>query len=258
MGHSLEHRSVIETNSVRSHIAAVYLSLAEQARSARVVRTDSMWTVESAIDHPVGNLAIRLSVSNEDIRDLARIARSNPNFRVHVLPGDRPFSLGAHLENEGLRQVYELSILTIDERPPAAGVLVRCPDTEVAHLCAFIIDNFLWTSPASLRAEVAAVCARAANERTRFFRVDRGGQTVGAGCLIEASGVTGLYNICVSPGERGQGLGTKIVADLCAFAPEDQPILLLSEQELVPWYRSMGFREIGRSAVYASPRAHRR
>lgn len=243
---------------MRSHIAAVYLSLAEQARNARVVRTDRMWTVESAIDHPVGNLAIRLSLSGEDVRNLARIARSNPNFRIHVLPGDRPFHLGAHLEQEGLRQVYELSILTIDERPRAEGVLVRCPDHEVPRLCDFIIENFLWTSPASLRAEVAEVCARAANERTRFFKVDRGGQTVGAGCLIEESGLIGLYNICVSPSERGQGLGTKIVSDLCAFAPEDRPVLLLSEQDLVSWYRSMGFREIGRSSVYASPRGLRR
>lgn len=85
--------------------------------------------------------------------------------------------------------------------------------------------------------------------------LERGQQIVGYGILSHAAGECHVLNVCIAPGQQGQGLGRRLMQrliDLARWHRAERVFLEVrpSNPRAITLYHSMGFNEIARRPRY--------
>lgn len=241
--------------AIRLNVSETYLALGAGAPGAVVVRSERAWTCRSAFDHPIGNFAVYLSLSDDDVRYLADSANGTPDYRIYYMTGDRPADLPRRLEELGLIERYALTGLELEEQPrDSSELLQRCrDDVQVQETAQFMVDTFFWRSAGSLRATLALILADAGKRGHEFyFAKDKRGYLAAASLSITGN-VAGLYNLCVRPRERGRGLGSEAVHQLSRISlARGDRLVCQCDRGLVQWYERLGFAQASELRAYSS------
>ncbi len=238
--------------ALRQNVSETFLALATALEKTEVLRTPHYWVCSNPINHPLANFAIHLDVNEESLRELLSRAQKEQNFRIYVLPGDSPDDLVPRLTRQGLSTVSLLVgmyLRTPPANPPPVARLAR-PD-ELLEVCEFIVQNFFWHTPRTLRHVIRDALAKARDVPHHFYISTIENQIVAVGTLTFTEGTAGLYNVCVHPRHRNRGLGSALVRQLSALATQNHyPLVLLCEPDLRIWYQSLGFEVIGESRAF--------
>jgi len=119
---------------------------------------------------------------------------------------------------------------------------------------AYAIEEFFVEGPRTTEDEVAAMM-----KAGHFLVLDRAGGGLGGAVFVRIDdGGRGYFGmLSVAPGLRGHGIGRRLVAvaeALCtALGCTEMDLRIVNvREELGPWYRSLGYQEVG-TAPYDHP-----
>jgi len=243
---------VTKAQALRRNVIGTYVSLARQSPAVEIESSEGALVCCSAIRHPIGNFAIGFSGTALPDRVVNEaVARSY--FRIYSLPGDEPADLEDRLFGAGLRFRYELAGMALKELPVTRATVCEAETPEAARKVAdFITNTFFWRSPKKSREALAGIMARTHPDHRYFYEEDEFGIVV-AGTLTLDAEVIGLYNLCVRDDARSRGVGSSFASELSRRAMAlASHVVLLCDQELVPWYSRQGYVQVGSLRAFSA------
>lgn len=247
----MEHRPLTPVLVDSSaNVRKTYAALACAIGGTHVSEYEAYTLVENAQDHPVCNFAAKLDLDPWSAGELARIASAKPSTVVYRLPSDEPAHADELLLRAGFKETYRLVMMGSSGRRSDSGIeLVRldaAQDRDPA--AAFMCSQFFNRQPPEFRRLVQRATAHATElELWQYSPVGK----IAAAMLLCNDAALGLYNLCVDPSLRGNGIGTRMVDFfLDAAFLGDKWAVLQCESRLEPWYVAQGFAKLGEIAVY--------
>lgn len=246
----------------RANIAATYLTLAQAVPGSTIRHTDGLTLARGP--WPLSFCKYALGLPQEPKSDLplwqtlAREAeQQNGLWLFHALPQTPDFAKPSQAAATIVRQGFEprqcLAILAHpdpaeNQAPPN---LAACADetcrachspAERAEVALFMAEQFFHRSPRHIRRLLAQATADSDNQ---ILVLRARGRPVAA-MMVNTNAATGLYNLCVHPAYRRNGLGAALVQiALQTAAQKNQPLVLQCDPALRNWYQSLGFVQIG-------------
>lgn len=241
--------------AARDNLVTTYLGLAAGAPGCRITADALMVSCECHPDVSFGNFSLRFSGDDESLSRIVTrcvdAAEASPQYRVLVTTEDRPRGLGASLRQHGFEMAGRLTVMAAEGFPEAYRAqvdmtrLTAMPDRR--RLADFMIRHF-----SSRREPYQREILTESTAASPHALWSVGVRELVAGVMLsESAGALGLYNLCVAPRHQSQGLGSALVRACGALATLDHRLLVLqSAPALVPWYRRLGFQEIGYLETY--------
>jgi GNAT superfamily N-acetyltransferase len=229
------------------------MDIGSMAAGAKVRYDKDHWSCRSTVGHPIGNFAIHFQGGLLPMKPVKEALR-NATFRLYTLTGDTPRDLEGRLLSIGLRHRYELVGMAVESMPAAERCQISAAGSapEALEAARFIAATFFWRSNRIVREELAAIMAASYPNHEFFWLRDRFG-IAAAGTLTLDAEVIGLYNLCVRPDLRSQGIGTSVFAELIHLAAERAPhVALMCDPELVPWYAQRGCTPVGKLQAFSA------
>ncbi len=243
----MEHRPLSEL--VRTNALATYLGLVAAVEGSVVTRPLGFTLVRGPGFFSFCNFAAGFDVADEDLPaavDLLRAqAQDHFGFYVFHMTGDRPAGLEPALIDGGFEPRQTLAAMA-SMNPGGVGVegarLVASHDDR-ASVAGFMAKQFFWSMPPEARRAIAA--ATAASSHT-VWCVGEPGDPKAAVMLVEQPDSVGLFNLCVKPELRRNGIGAALVRSVqnAAFT-QSKPVVLQCSEDLVAWYEDLGFERVG-------------
>lgn len=239
----------------RENVIETYVSLARSAPTVQVQRLPEFTICTAPIALSFCNFAIglKLTESKNDpaLGLLVQSARQNAAFRVFVVPGDEPESIGTLLGRAGFAVQHRLSQLALREPPDAFAVRLEEAHSleERRQVARFMVAQFFREQVGNIRERVELSTAKSPH---RLLSVRKSRTIVGAAMLSETRGVLGLYNLCVDKPLRSKGVGTAILADCCRLAAQSNAFITLqADTQLSGFYTRRGASILGEIKSFA-------
>jgi len=207
----------------------------------------------SRIDHPIGNFAIRFQGETLPPKPVDEALRS-PSFRLYTLSGDCPEDLNKRLLGIGMKLRYQLSGMSVGTtRHRGENDLVSASTAaDALDVARFITATFFWRSTRTVREQLASIMA-ASYPNHEFYAVRDKRGIIAAGTLTLDAEVIGLYNLCVRPDVRSQGVGTSVFTELGRIASaRASHVVLTCDPDLVPWYAHRGCTVAGSLEAFSA------
>jgi hypothetical protein len=218
-----------------------------------VDRESDYWICRSQVEHPIGNFAIRFDCDTLPKEPVEEAIRTSI-FRLYTLTGDRPADLHDRLLGIGLRRRYELIGMTLESSRCGSECCLSAATTpsEALDIARFIAATFFWRSSRTVREELAATMA-ASHPSHEFYALRDQFGIVAAGTLTLDVEVIGLYNLCVRPDVRSQGVGTSVFTELGGLAAaRAKHVVLMCDPDLLPWYSQRGCTVVGNLQAFST------
>lgn len=234
-------------------MSKTYLEIGSKAEGARVDRNPEYWMCHSRVDHPIGNFALRFNGDSLPLKPVQE-ALSIPSFRLYNLTGDSPSDLQDRLLGIGLRKRYELAGMVLQSAPQSVVREVSAAKSkeEALEVARFIASTFFWRSTRTVREELASTMA-ASHPNHEFYSLRDQFGIVAAGTLTLDVEVIGLYNLCVRPDVRSQGIGTSLFTELGRLAASRaRHVVLMCDPDLIPWYSHNGCTVAGKLQAFSA------
>jgi len=234
-----------------------YFALGRATPGSQCIHEPGFEACLGAFNHPICNFAANLQLDPWVAHRLAELAVSQGVFNVYSLPGDKPNDQSLRdelLVRAGFRRNYGLRQMLFDAKPTGHGVaLERAENLHEREIVAtFMAGIFFGRHPHDFRRRVAE-STLAATELDLYSLSIRGDLTA-AVMVARDDEIHGLFNLCVRPAARGQGLGKAIVEEVVKEAyKEGKPVTLQCDEILSPWYEGQGFAVSGAVDVYSLP-----
>lgn len=243
----MEHSSL--SALVRENALATYLGLVAAVDGAVVSRPMAFTLVRGPGAFSFCNFAAGFDVQEDDVAELVATLRSNASdcfgFYVFLMTGDRP----DHLEKALVDGGFEVRQRLVGMAAPGAsgqgaeGARLVAEHEDRVKVAGFMSRQFFWNMPSQAREAIAA--ATAASGHT-IWCVGEPQDPEAAVMLVEQQKAVGLFNLCVRPESRRQGLGSRLVQSVLRAAQSQSKLVVLQcGEELVPWYRELGFERVG-------------
>ena len=234
-----------------NNLAETYLQLALATPGTRIEHREGFVAALGSFDHPICNLAVQLDLNPRTAAELYQLATTRAAFNVYVTPSDEPQHCGALLRAAGFDAVYGMVMMSIpplqeEESEPQMIMRQAGSAMERREVAQFMMRQF-FPRHAMASQERLALSTAATDLQMWYVGDERG--PICAAMLSETPDTIGLYNLCVSAGERGHGIGSQIV-DWVRRKVKKQ-IVLQCDVILEDWYERLGFETIGDLTVYA-------
>lgn len=242
-------------NVARDNLVTTYLGLARGAPGCQITVDPSMITCISDPEISFGNFSLRFNGGDGQADSIAfRLAgygHESPQYRVLLTTVDRPPTLSSSLKRQGFEMVGRLSVMAAEGFPVEwRAQLDLIPARAMAdrrRLSEFMVRHFS-TRREPFQREILTECTAGSPHQLWYL----GQRDLEGGVMLsESPGGLGLYNLCVAPRHQSQGIGSALVRACGAMATSEGRMLVLqSSSALVPWYRRLGFVEVGSLETY--------
>lgn len=251
----MEHRLIADretVQTVRAVTVATYLGLVEPINGAVISKPAGFTLVRGPGAFSFCNFAAEFDAENSKDAVAALIEQSGEcaGFYVFVMTGDKPEDLSETLLAEGFELRQELTSMVWEPVECQAGPsLDRVTDqNDRSFVTKFMCEQFFARLPIEAREAIAAATAASRNQ---IFKIGESETPQAAVMLVPGSGSIGLYNLCVRPGLRGQGIGKSVVESIKSGAAQNGiKVVLQCDRSLVPWYQGLGFQTVGSVRAY--------
>jgi GNAT superfamily N-acetyltransferase len=244
----MEHNLLADFSvAARDNVLHTYLDLAKGLPGNNIYRTDHFQRVEGTWPLSFCGYAADFT-SHLDARALARIldreSQGPSGLWVFTMPGDQPEDLESELVARGFGLRQSLSQMGQRSRGEWMNDLFEAQSADDRLMVArFMAEQFFPFS--SEEAKLLIARGTALSLATLLFTGSLSSPT-GAMMLSRSPMALGLYNLCVRPDHRGEGLGSSLVRASIAIADKyDLPLTLQCHISLCRWYGSQGFRLTG-------------
>jgi hypothetical protein len=253
----VEHRFVNDRERdvlLSNNLSETYCAIAQGVPRTEFVDGVGWKAASNGFPHPICNFAVCDDRDDLDARSLATLASRKPFFNAYVCHfGDQDLADSA-LERQGMTRVYAMAIMAF--QGPPAGVVRGLTRAETPLDRKRIADFMMWQFFSTQTPDIRETIAFATVDSSRLELYDLAGvefrvRPVAAVMLHRTEGVLGLYNLCVGMAYRRKGFGVNVVRSVQLMSDKEHVIVgLQCDPLLVPWYESLGFREVGRVDVY--------
>lgn len=233
------------------NLRATYFALVEPMPRVQVIRNSGYDGCLGEFHHPICNFVVLNRDDPSTLGEVAGLLRSRNYLNVYALHDSAESLWAEPLAEEGMESNQSLFVMASKGFLRSASVQMRqaLEPAQRLRVARFMASQFFALHPSDVRDRIAR--ATAAVDRLRLYEVVLGHSTVGAVMLHETGKTVGLYNLCVSPINRGRGIGSDIVRWVCEVAEaEGKSVALQCEARLRGWYESLGFEKIGTLEVY--------
>ncbi|MCH8979715.1 MAG: GNAT family N-acetyltransferase [Armatimonadetes bacterium] len=228
---------------------ATYLGLVEPVNGTVVTKPMGFTLVRGPGPFSFCNFAAGFDVAEADCDAVLHLLSQNcsdcPGLHVFVMSGDRPPDLPARLEAAGFELKLRLASMSWPPQEVAkdAALAEVVEPEERRHVAEFMASQFFWRLPDEAR---EAISAATAASRHSLQSVGPPEDPVASVMLVPQPGTLGLYNLCVKPELRGQGVGRSVVRTIQHGATlSGRTVVLQCDKLLAPWYAQLGFEEAG-------------
>jgi GNAT superfamily N-acetyltransferase len=232
-----------------ANLSRTYFALGLALPGSRRVTGEHFEACVGPTPHPVCNFAIWQGEDDADAASLVHASDGFDAFHVYLLSGagsENP------LRRAGMHLQYELVQMVANPGPQEGEpVPLLQADTGEARaaVARFMVDQFFPRQRRGFRTMVQQATT-SAHELPLFFAAERNA-IAAALMLCHSPEMVGVYNLCVSPGQRNRGLGSAMVrwaGDLAAA--QGARVTLQCDRRLEPWYERLGYRRIGSVRVF--------
>lgn len=246
--------------AARQNLIYTYVTLASNVPGTKVRRGEEYTQTSSRAPLTICNMVIDCNfkpvVTREVGGQLQIAASESSSFRIFHITGDTPSNLSDQLAKFGFAPEYTLHLLTSDgESRPVSGLELVVAAAARLEVIEFMVSMFF-----NRRDPVVMRHVLAANQASPFeiWRIPGRGRPSGAVMLVETEGTLGMYNLCVAPNRRGQGLGERILEFCLAQAhARGKKLTFQADHRVVSWYRERGAFEIGSVKTFTFPQKMR-
>ncbi|AIE84858.1 hypothetical protein OP10G_1490 [Fimbriimonas ginsengisoli Gsoil 348] len=238
--------------SASDNLIETYLRLGHAIPESRSWEEPAYVACGGTFEHPICNFAARLRLDPWSARRLSDLASGRPAFNVYLLPGDEPSHATELLERAGFHPSYRLVQMVAERPEPGPSIELSRADTfeDRFKVASFMGHQFFTRQTEAFRRKIAIATARA--EGLELYGLDERAQKTAALMLCHASGVLGVYNLCVASARRGRGIGSGVLNWALALAREtERAVTLQCDSRLEGWYRYWGFVATGKVDVYS-------
>lgn len=250
MGDFLERRALI----CRENVIRTYLGMAKGLGGCRLVQGQAFKILESPMDLVLGNFVIEFDSDLEIHRvveflhEVRENMRTKPSFRVFLCDGDRPEGLATGLLSAGMTLAYRVEQFFGDfpgEECSRACLVEPQRRPEVGE---FMVETIHRMRPGDTREAIIRSIVHSPHE---IWAYEANGCLLGAALLSESEHAVGLYNLCVLPEARQNGIGTEMVNHcLQAAYTRKKPLVLQANAQNGRWYERMGLKNSGKLEAY--------
>ena len=241
----------------RENLIETYLGLARAVPEATTQLRDGFIYAEGPRDLSFCNFAAGFGPTenySQRLDWLTQVGKARSGFWVFCIDGDEPVRMNDALRHRGFVMRQSLRQMVADPvRSDEPEVFIDRAVQEVKGLgerlevCRFAARTFFKRTSPESQERIAEATARSGHRLLAQF--DDQGSTA-AMMLCESPGAVGLYNLCIRPEMRRQGLGAGMVWYALRWAEHQRkPLILQCDPELEEWYVRLGFHQFG--TVYA-------
>ncbi len=247
----MEHRTLTDPRAllVRENALATYLGLVGSVEGAVVTRPMGFTLVRGPGYFSFCNFAAGFDVQGNDVEGAIELLREQAEdcfgFYVFAMSGDTPADLIEILEARGFERRQQLVGMASADLPQhkEIGAKVVTDPAERKLVSSFMAKQFFWRMPREARDAIAV--STAASSHT-VWSVGPAAEPDAAVMLVEQERSVGLFNLCVRPELRRNGLGSDLVRGVqVAASKSGRPVVLQCEPELADWYKYLGFEAVG-------------
>ncbi|MBL8049021.1 MAG: GNAT family N-acetyltransferase [Chthonomonas sp.] len=247
-----------DLRAARDNLRHTYVELARNVPGTSVHQRGQFTQTVSTAPLTICNMVIDCQIPEADVAQVVadfRLASGRSKaFRVFQASGDQPEDLGLWLMAEGFTLEYSLALMTRPADPddvPAAMRLVET-DAERRTVIDFMVGTFFSRRDPALRRFVMEANLRSPFEL--WVCGSPGSPPEGAVMLVDRPESLGMYNLCVAPRRRREGVGSGILHFCQAQASARGKIFTFqADSRMVVWYRERGGIEIGSVKIYTNP-----
>jgi predicted GNAT family acetyltransferase len=245
------------THTGSANLLRTYFALGEASPGAKHHREPGFEYCTGPSDHPICNFAANLSLDRMVASRLFDVALDCRHFNVYSLDGDVPVSREERQEfltEAGFEKCYELTQMAWAPSNPPGELHIELVSGRGRRneIASFMALQFFPKYSSAFRRRIIEATASANSLELNGVYVY--GQLVAASMLSEDESSIGLFNVCVHPAYRGQGLGRNLVAATQMLAYEKQKFVCLQcNESLITWYENQGFRTSGIVDVFGLP-----
>jgi ribosomal protein S18 acetylase RimI-like enzyme len=258
MGNGLDRYSLAGLgHKGRDLLLATYVGLASSVEGAEVIEREDWTLCLGPPEVKFCNFAAKFDIKSDgSFRELLQIARSRSTpeegccVTFMVCGEDQPSDLAFRLALAGFGSRYELHhFVWSPQWPPApAEPALRLKEAtllrERVKAAQFMAYQFF--PHRSKRDREPMVEATVHSGHRLFYLQDLPGRLTGAMMISSTNEANGLYNVCVRGGNRGRGIGRRLVRSAQELAKaEGRPLYLQCTDDLMSWYEQLGFTELG-------------
>lgn len=248
------------TNSLdacRENVIETYLGLA-MASGGVFIRREPWATISTSEEqHSLHNFSLGMNLPAHPVSEIAALEElvhlcvRRPSMRVFAMTGDRPAGFSSILSDRGFRAHPELVMLARDARASSVEFPLRTAQLprDRQRIAEFMVSQFFFGQPAASRRRVMESTARSKFDLAYIGDHRR----ISAAVMLSRTPTSlGLYNLCVAPSQRNQGLGSQVVEAAMAVADDLQvPLVLQCAHDLAGWYRARKFYDSGNLQAYS-------
>ncbi len=242
------------STAVRDNALATYLGLVQNIPGSVLTKSYGVTLVRGPGSFSFCNFAFVTEIDPIDIASVVDLLIKNMNecssFCVFVFSTDTSQELIVRMHLSGFRVRQALKCLVSRHKGPGEDLdlFEHLEKEDRLAVSKFMAGQFFGWMSSDSRKTIALATALSPH---RLLSVGPLDELEGATMLVESSGITGIYNLCVKEGRRGLGLGSKIVRTVQAQAGKiGCPVGILCEPGLVSWYQLQNFEQVGSIDVY--------
>jgi hypothetical protein len=235
-----------------SNLAQTYVSLGKGVEGTRYLDGPGYQACVGDVPHPICNFALSNNWTDDSVKRLTREADPVHPFNLYVLPSDRPLHLFLSWQSLGYVHTYSLSCMRLEPllKPPSPELQKAVTAAEKDEISRFMATQFFGYQTAEIRSIIAD--ATAEGEGLELFGLREGPDLIAAVMLHRTVGCVGLYNLCVKPERRKEGLGGSVVGWVSKLAAAENAFVTLQcDPKLERWYERLGFDRYGNLEVYS-------
>lgn len=197
---------------------------------------------------PFCNFAIGFDGDREDARSLREMLRAYPMQRVFLMTGDQPTGLFEIVIGSGFAYGNRLSMMAHDGDRLEGEVLEPEKAADRLEAADFIGRSFFGGPDSQFKLWVVEATVRSGYD---LWVIRSKGDIIAAAMTADEPGTLGLYNLCVLPSYRRQGIGSGIVRFLTKIADFSGKLFTLQcESALSEWYHALQFIKVGEVTSY--------
>jgi len=235
----------------RENVVETYLGLA-LATGGVSIRREPWATISTSEEvHSLHNFSLGIDLSahhasqSAALEELVQLCVRRPSMRVFSMTGDRPDTLTSQLLLRGFRGHPELAMLAREEPATSRDFILSTAHLprERHRVAEFMVSQFFYGQPAASRRRVIESTTRSMFDLAYVGELRHPAAAV---MLSRTANSLGLYNLCVAPSQRNQGLGSQVLEASMAVADDlHVPLVLQCARDLAGWYRARKFHDSG-------------
>ncbi len=230
----------------RNNFVATYVGLAAAADHVQVDTFAPYILCRSHHDVPLANFALRFDgVRDEDWDALTHLGSKQVSFRAYTMDGDSPSDAAKCLIQRGFIRHGQLRVFARMDAPatePCPDLFEASSERERRAIADFMVKVFFENRPRTFYEDIAGATAKTP---FRLFGYRISGRLAASVMIAETATELGLYNLCVHPKFRMQGIGAKLLDSMsCLAAERNLPLILQCAPRLVDWYSAKKFEQI--------------